>query len=96
LLAAFFSEPDFSGLLGLCGCVAVGRCVTQICAMSDLQQDVSKRPDDMIHVRVPSDLREVIARSALQEHRTLSGQVRFLIAYAIETRSQPQHGEATA
>jgi uncharacterized protein (DUF1778 family) len=54
--------------------------------MSDLHQ----RPDDMIHVRLPADLRAAIERAAEQEHRTLSGQTRFLLAVAIEARSQPR------
>jgi hypothetical protein len=53
--------------------------------------DLHQRQDDMIHVRLPADLRAAIERAAAQEHRTVSGQIRFLIASAIEARSQPQH-----
>jgi hypothetical protein len=72
-------------------CVAPLRSVTQVRGMSDLQQDLSKRPDDMIHVRLPSDLRAAIERAAALEHRTLSQQIRFLICTGIEARSQPRH-----
>jgi hypothetical protein len=72
-------------------CVAASLNVTQTDGMTDLHQDFSKRPDDMIHVRLPADLRAAIERQAAQEHRTVSGQIRFLIAIGIEARSQPQH-----
>lgn len=49
------------------------------------------KPTDLISVRMPRDLREVIERAAEQEQRTFSGQIRFLICTAIEARSQPQH-----
>jgi hypothetical protein len=53
---------------------------------------MKQRPDDMLHVRVPSDLRATIKRQAEEEHRTEAGQIRFLIASAIEARAQqPQH-----
>lgn len=61
--------------------------------MSDLHQDIAMkdRPDDMVHFRLPPDLRAAVERAAEQECRTLSGQLRYLIASAIEARSQPQH-----
>jgi hypothetical protein len=50
------------------------------------------RPDEaMLTVRVPADLREAIERAAEREHRTVSGQTRFLLASALEQRSQPRH-----
>jgi hypothetical protein len=61
--------------------------------MSDLPNGLpmKDRPDDMVHLRLPAELRAAIERAAEREHRTLSGQIRFLIATAIEVRSQPQH-----
>ena len=49
------------------------------------------RPDEMISVRLPGDLREAIERAAEREHRTVSGQVRYLIASAIERQAQQPH-----
>jgi CopG-like RHH_1 or ribbon-helix-helix domain, RHH_5 len=43
-----------------------------------------RQPELMLSVRVPADLREALARAAEQEHRTLSGQVRHIIARAVE------------
>ena len=68
-----------------CWCVARRLSVTQICAMSDLQH----RPDDMIHVRLPAELRAAVERVAQEENRTLSGQVRHIIARAIAQPQQP-------
>jgi len=56
---------------------------------------MKERPDE-IHVRLPADLREAIERAAQAEHRTVSGQVRYLIASAIEARSQQRFGDAVA
>ena len=53
--------------------------------MSDLQH----RPDDMIHVRLPAELRAAVERVAQEENRTLSGQVRHIIARAIAQPQQP-------
>jgi hypothetical protein len=63
--------------------------------MSDLRTDIVKgRPDDMVHLRLRSDLRAAIERQAEREHRTLSGQLRFLIAIGIETQAAgPSHKE---
>jgi len=46
------------------------------------------RPDEMITVRLPAELRAAVERAAETEHRTISGQVRYLIASAIEARAQ--------
>jgi hypothetical protein len=65
--------------------------------MSDLHQDfaMKSRPDDMVHLRLPADLRATIERQAEREHRTLSGQIRFLICTGIETQTAgPSHREA--
>jgi uncharacterized membrane protein len=64
--------------------------------MSDLQTDIAMkaRPDDMVHLRLPADLRSTVERQAAQQHRTLSGQLRFLIAIGIEVQAGPQHREA--
>jgi CopG-like RHH_1 or ribbon-helix-helix domain, RHH_5 len=51
--------------------------------MSDLQH----RPDDMIHVRLPAELRAAVERVAQEENRTLSGQVRHIIARAVMTEA---------
>jgi hypothetical protein len=63
-----------------------------LCA-TDLQDFTMKqKPDDMLHVRVPADLRATIKRQAEEEHRTEAGQIRYLIASAIEARAQqPEH-----
>jgi len=52
---------------------------------------MKERPDDMLHVRVPADLRAVIKRQAEQEHRTEASQIRYLIASAIEARAHQPH-----
>jgi len=58
--------------------------------MSDLQDmPMNEQPDDMIHVRVPADLREAIAREAEKESRTLSGQVRHLLRAELMRRPTP-------
>jgi hypothetical protein len=49
---------------------------------------MTERVDEVIlSVRVPTDLREAIERAAEREHRTVSGQTRFLLASALEQRS---------
>jgi hypothetical protein len=54
---------------------------------------MTERVDEVIlSVRVPTDLREAIERAAEREHRTVSGQTRFLLASALEQRSQPRAG----
>jgi hypothetical protein len=69
--------------------------------MSDLQRDIemkepTERPDDnMVHLRLPRDLRAAIERQAEQECRTLSGQLRWLLACGLEARAQPQRGVRT-
>jgi hypothetical protein len=78
--------PEFPNL-GVC--VASRHSVTQVCAMSDLHD----RPDDMIHVRLPAELRAAVERVAQEENRTLSGQIRHIIARAVK---QPQQEGASA
>jgi hypothetical protein len=63
--------------------------------MNDLRQGLTMKAeqdgrDDTVHFRLPSDVREVIEREAARECRSLSGQLRFLVCYAIEARAQ-QH-----
>jgi CopG-like RHH_1 or ribbon-helix-helix domain, RHH_5 len=74
---------------GSAGALRTVRFVTQVCAMSDLQH----RPDDMIHVRLPAELRAAVERVAQEENRTLSGQVRHIIARAV---TKPRQEGATA
>lgn len=63
--------------------------VTQNIAMSDLHN----QPDEMIHVRLPAELRAAVERVAQEENRTLSGQVRHIIARAVKA---PQQERAVA
>jgi hypothetical protein len=99
----FFWHPRFSGSPAF---PDDARCTPPLCAlrrhsmlrrfgiMSDLQTDIAKgRPDDMVHLRLPADLRSTVERQAAQQHRTLSGQLRFLIAIGIEAQAGPQHRE---
>jgi ParD-like antitoxin of type II bacterial toxin-antitoxin system len=75
-------------------CVATSYGIGQVQATSDLHQDFpmkAEQPDEMISVRVSRDLREAIERAAVEDHRTISQQVRYWVACGIETRSQPQH-----
>jgi hypothetical protein len=67
-------------------CVAALLAVTQVRTMDDLQP----RPDEMIHVRVPADLRAAYEREAEKENRTLSGQVRHVLAQADFAQQEPQ------
>lgn len=47
------------------------------------------RPDEtMLTVRLPADLRAAIERAAEREHRTVSGQTRWLLASALEQRPE--------
>ena len=46
--------------------------------------------DDNVVVRMPPALRDAIERQAEREHRTVSGQVRFLLACAIESQMKQQ------
>jgi len=66
--------------------------------MNDLRQDLTmssdRSRDDTVHFRLPHDLRAVIEREAVQECRTFSGQLRYLVAYAIEARAQQPHSRA--
>jgi hypothetical protein len=52
---------------------------------------MKEKPDDMLHVRVPADLRATIKRQAEAEHRTEAAQIRFLICTGIEARAQQPH-----
>ena len=47
--------------------------------MSDLRD----RTDEMIHVRLPAEMRAALEREAARSERSLSGQVRYLIAQAV-------------
>jgi hypothetical protein len=58
--------------------------------MSDLQH----RPDEMIHVRLPADLRAAVERVAKEQDRTLSGQVRHIIARAVTQEQQHERQSA--
>jgi hypothetical protein len=56
---------------------------------------MSERADEaMLSVRIPADLRAAIERAAEREHRTVSGQTRFLLAIAIERQAQQQPATA--
>jgi CopG-like RHH_1 or ribbon-helix-helix domain, RHH_5 len=52
------------------------------------------KPNDVLAVRMPADLRATIERQAVRDHRTVSGQVRYLIAVAIETQAARQREHA--
>jgi hypothetical protein len=52
--------------------------------MSDRERD-----ENMV-VRVPAELREILARQAAASERTLSGQVRWMLATAIEAQAKQQ------
>lgn len=48
-----------------------------------------QRPEtDMIHVRLPAELRAAVEREAEKQNRTLSGQVRHFISRAIDAQQQ--------
>jgi hypothetical protein len=53
---------------------------------------MERRMDEaMLTVRLPVQLREAIERSAAEQHRTVSGQTRYLLATAIERQAlQPR------
>ena len=74
-------------------CVAGARAIALIHAMSDLHENFSKpEPDPMVHVRVPRSMLAEIEREAARSERTISGQVRYLIAVGMEA----QHSAAAA
>jgi hypothetical protein len=53
---------------------------------------MTEKPEaENVNVRLPAELRAVLERQAAAEHRTLSQQIRFLIACGIEARAQPRH-----
>jgi hypothetical protein len=64
---------------------------------TDLLRDfpMSERTgDENLVVRIPTELREAIERAAAAQHRTLSGQTRYLLASAIEAQAlRPAHRE---
>jgi hypothetical protein len=79
-------------------CALRGRALSRrFGVMSDLHQDfaMKARPDDMVHLRLPSDLRATVERRAGRNQRTLSGELRFLICIGLETLAAgPSHSEA--
>jgi len=53
---------------------------------------MSKPKEDQISVKLDSELREAVERAAAADHRSVSGQIRYFVAVAIEARAQqPQH-----
>lgn len=46
------------------------------------------KTDDTLHLRLPSELRATLERQAAEQHRTMSGHVRFLIACGIEQQAK--------
>jgi len=48
------------------------------------------KPDETLHLRVPPELRAILERQAAEQHRTLSGHARFLLATAIEVQAERQ------
>jgi hypothetical protein len=60
--------------------------------MSESQQPY----DPVIALRVPPEMRDAIARQAAAEERTISGQVRWLLACAIEARAKQHQTERAA
>jgi hypothetical protein len=49
-----------------------------------------KFENDTLHLRLPSELRAILERQASEQHRTLSGHARFLLASAIEAQATKQ------
>jgi hypothetical protein len=56
--------------------------------LSDTFAPMSDQTEQTLSVRVPADLREALERAAEQEHRTLSGQLRWIIAHAVKRPQQ--------
>ena len=74
-------------------------CVAGVCMFphvrirSDLRERTMSKPkEDQISVRLDLELRAAVERAAEAEQRSVSGQIRYFVASAIEARAQaPQH-----
>ena len=59
---------------------------------------ICRMDNDQICVRINRDLRQALEQTARAEHRTLSGQLRKIVAEALHSESgrqpQPRHHEA--
>jgi hypothetical protein len=54
-----------------------------------------KDAKEQISVKLDPEVRAAVERAAHAEHRSVSGQIRFLIAIGIEAQAGPQQGRST-
>ena len=54
----------------------------------------SNQAPDHLHVRVPPEIVEALRAEAIRNHRTLSGQVRWILQRAIEGKEERESMES--